>query len=59
MKCSTLAMAAAAGIVAALAGCEDAQSPNNVQSAEGGAPTSQEVKVKEPTEKHSCGDHGH
>jgi hypothetical protein len=58
VKADQLAAAAALGIGAALAGCQDAQSPNNATSAEGGAPT-HEVQVREPTEKHSCGDHGH
>lgn len=51
-----LAVLAASGILAA---CQEAQSPHPEPSAEGGAGAAHEVQVREPTEKHSCGDHGH
>ena len=52
-----LAVLAASGILAA---CQEAQSPHPETSAEGGAgSTAHEAPVREPAEKHSCGDHGH
>jgi hypothetical protein len=62
ISASRLALAAAAGIAAALFACQDGpspQTPNGVDGDGGTTSSAKEPTAREPSEKHSCGDHGH